>query len=157
MKRNILIILLATLLLAGCTGRDMAHINQSMEAESLFKGWPLPDQYEYYFHGTKLKPIAFLALDKTYSMESEFWTRIFPTSQMREFWQEEIQRMWLGLDDDFRGMEIVASDNQRVGYIYTRYYWVTAWSAESGSKTMIIPPPQPSSNQNQPGFENKGR
>lgn len=141
------------LLLSGCVGRNMAHINDSMEAEQLFTSWPLPDQYEYYYYGRDLGPIAFLALDKSYELQSEFWTRIFPTIKMKEFWQGEFKTRYLTNDNEFKGKEIMSSDNKRIGMMYTRNYWVTAWFNEPETNQIVIPPPEPSPAQSRPGAD----
>ncbi|WP_163335688.1 hypothetical protein [Desulfopila sp. IMCC35008] len=158
MKNRIVLtlILALTLLLSqnGCVSRNMANINDSMEAEQLFTGWPLPEQYEYYYYGRELSPIAFLALDKNYTLQSDFWTRIFPTIKMKEFWQGEFTIRNLRLDNEFKGKEILSKDNKRIGMIYTRNYWVTAWFNESETHQIVIPPPEPSPAQSRPGADN---
>jgi hypothetical protein len=154
-NRTILILgLVLALLVSGCVSRNMAKIKDSMEAKQLFTGWPLPDQYEYYFYGRNIGPVAFLALDKNYELQSEFWTRIFPTIKMKEFWQGEFKTRHFINDNEFKGKEILSVDNKRIGMMYTRKYWVTAWFKEPGSKQIIIPPPEPSPAQSRPGADN---
>ena len=140
----ILICLAAALLLiqTGCAKRDMADINKSMKAEETFTSWPLSEQYEYYYAGRELEPIAFLALHKDYTIESQFWTRIFPTVKMKEFWRNQFNIKLLSSSTEFKGFEITLSSGEHVGMVYSRYYWVTAWPLEPGSNQMVIPPPE---------------
>lgn len=147
------LVLTLLLSLSSCVSRNMAHINDSMEAEQLFTGWPLPEQYEYYYYGRELTPIAFLALDKNYKLQSEFWTRIFPTIKMREFWQGNFKIRHLTGDKEFKGKEIMSENNKRIGMIYTRNHWVTAWFNEPDTNQIVIPPPEPSPSQSRPGAD----
>ena len=144
------------LLLGGCTGRDMVHVNRSMKAETIFQSWPLPEEYDYYYYGRDISPEAFLALDKQFTMQSDFWKKIFPTIRMREFWKDEFKTRWMGIDNDFRGMELISSDNRKIGLIYTKNYWVTAWFPEPGSNLVTIPPPEPAPSQSRPGKDASG-
>ncbi len=153
LTHNILLIIAATLLLlqTGCVKRDMADVNRSMKAEEIITGWPLPDEYEYYYYGRDITPIAFLALHKDFTIESKFWTKISPTEKMKEFWREEFKMKLLHSTTEFRGSEITTSDGKHVGMMYSRYYWITAWPEEPGSNKMVIPPPELAPNQERPG------
>lgn len=139
---------------SGCVSRNMAQINDSIEAEQLFTGWPLPEQYEYYYYGRELSPTAFLALDKSYTLKSEFWTQISPTIKIKELWEGEFTTRHFTREKEFRGKEILSMDNKRIGMIYTRNHWVTAWFNEPGTNQIVIPPPEPSPSQSRPGADN---
>ena len=141
---NFLLITAVALLLlqTGCAKRDMADVNNSMKAEEFFTSWPLPEQYEYYYAGRDIKPTAFLALHKDYTLDSKFWTKITPTEEMKETWKDEFSMKVLTTTTEFKGFEVALSSGEHVGMVYSRNYWVTAWPLEPGSKQMVIPPPE---------------
>lgn len=151
MKKIHLFMLTAVIavLLSGCTAREMATVNNSLQAEEFFQAWPLSEQYDYYYYGTTLQPIAYLALNRNFTMESKFWTKITPTREMIDHWKSEFDTKILYSMNEFKGKEILSPQSTQIGLVYTRYYWVTAWFAEPNSNQVIIPPPEPSPEQPQ--------
>ena len=149
-KSHILLLFTAlTFLLSGCVAREMATVNSSLKAEEFFQAWPLAENYQYYYYGRNIEPIAYLALNKEFTMDSQFWTPITPTPEMIERWKSEFNTKFLYSKNEFKGKEILSPQARQIGLVYTRYYWVTAWMAEPGSKKVIIPPPDLSPQQPQ--------
>lgn len=138
-----------TLILPGCAStRDMARVVHSVEAEGAFfdKG---TDTYNYYvYDGPGSRSVAYLAVDKKYTLTSEFW---YETAMSKTLWQEIYrdrpfmqERM---MEDNYRAKAIVSRDSQPIGYMLTRYYLTFAWFPEPGSTTLIVPPPELSGQQ----------
>ena len=145
MKSLVVLLLatLATLTLGGCGSRDMAAVNSSTLAEKMFTGGKVSPHFTYYYYGPKSHPTALLALDRDYTIDSEFWTRIDLTDQELQQWLRDFRANTLAPGSAYRGREIVSPHSRVIGYVYSRYYWVTAWFQDPRSNVVVIPPPQP--------------
>jgi len=143
MKRYLFLLLAALLLpvFSGCaTNRDMARIVYSPQAEGDFFDHGGAEKYNYYvYEGPGSRTVAYLALDKKYTLQSQFW---YQTALSKAIWQE------VGRDTDYMGRfdywfrEITTSDSQTIGYLVSRYHQLFAWFVEPGSTTVVVPPPE---------------
>lgn len=144
--KNCLLLLLAAsllLLLTGCgTTRDMAKVRSSAEAEQLFFNEGVASQYNYYYYGTGEKPIALLALDKNYILQSQFWHETKMTDAMRQNWADLFTDNVFRSGTEYRGKEIVSPQSVTIGYVLSSYHWVTAWFDTPNSPVITIPPPE---------------
>lgn len=137
--------MLLTLLLFIATGcasnRDMATVRISQQAQGDFFQSDNSDNYNYYSYSDGSTPVAYLALDKRYTIQSEFW---YPTEMNQAFWTGIFkERRDIFSDyDNYRASEIISSQSEVIGYVITRFYWVTAWFAEPGSNVITVPPPE---------------
>lgn len=134
---------LAISLIGGCASRDMATVNSSAMAEKIFASGKVSPQYDYYYYGRESDPIALLALEKDYTIDSEFWTRVELTEQMLREWSKIFRGSQLRTGSRYRGHEIVSPRSKVIGFVYSRYYWITAWFRDPNSNVVIIPRPEP--------------
>lgn len=151
MQKYIFFLLASSLLFlfTGCAStRDMARVNNSLKAEGQFLN-ENPSSYNFYYYSEGGKTIAYLALDKKYILQSKFW---YKTDMNAALWIDAFRETDFpyGEYDDFQGKEIVSSGSEIIGYVITRYYWVTAWFTEPGSTVITIPPPSRSGSQRDP-------
>lgn len=151
MKRQICFILLMIVGLSSCADRQYLQVQLNREVERIFReGTMLPD-YTYYYNGPESEPIALLALDKRYQLNSEFWTRCEDNDARYSGWIKDFIRLNGDFDDlnyvriDYKGNEILSETNERIGMVYSRYDWIITWRGEGNE--LIIPPPQPSTSQ----------
>jgi hypothetical protein len=151
MKKHILVLLVATvvLLLTGCAGRDNAEIRRSLEGQgSFFEQQNSKEDYNYYSYNNGSYLIAYLALNKKYTLESKFWQ---PTKLNAAMWaalpQNQNSDYAMSLNNQYLGMVITSPQSEVIGYIYTRYYRISAWFADPNSPVLTITPPARSSQQ----------
>lgn len=149
MNKGILPILagIIAVMLSSCTpGRDYAAVKSNLEVERIFKTEKLLPQYKYYFNGPESIPRALLALDRNYILKSQFWHEFDSNEQMQK-WIRHFDQTYGELDDieyvkvDYRGIDILGTDRQRIGMVYTRFHWVVAWSGEENSVYVLQPEP----------------
>ena len=148
MKRYILFLLaVSVLLLPGCaSNRDSAKLLYTTEAEGSFLDNNGATKYNYYvYNGSGDRPAAYLALDKKYSFDSQFW---YPTNMSGTLWKEIYHSTGFFLEDDYQAKVILSSEGEKIGYMLTRYYMAFAWLAEPGSSVVVVPPPKLSPGQN---------
>ncbi|SHO49065.1 hypothetical protein [Desulfopila aestuarii] len=148
MNRYIIYLLaISILVLPGCaSNRDMGRLIYSSEAEGPFLDDNGTAKYNYYvYNGSGERPVAYLALDKKYSFNSQFW---YPTKMSGTLWREIYHSTEFFREDDYQAKVILSSQAEKIGYMLTRYYMVTAWLAEPGSSVVIVPPPRLSPGQN---------
>ena len=141
MNRCVLL-LIATLmlLLPGCaTTRDTAKFMYRADAEGAFLDNGGAEKYNYYvYNGSGERSAAYLALDKKYSFQSQFW---YPTRMNATLWREIYHSTAFLREDDYQAKVILSSQSETIGYMLTRYYQVFAWLAEPGSSIVVVPPP----------------
>lgn len=152
---NLLVIVVVGLMFTGCaaTNREYARVHKTLEVDRLFRQGIMYPQYRYFYNGPASEPIALLALDRSYSFSSRFWTEFDDESQLRN-WMEDFRRLTGDWDDieyvviDYEGSEILSRENARIGMAYSRYDWIVVWWGEGGE--LVIPPPRPSNSQRGP-------
>lgn len=134
-----LLILPLTALLTGCAlNRDMTRVIYSAEAKGQFFDRNGGDKYNFYTYWEGSEPIAYLALDKKYQLQGRFW---YETAMSAGIWKDLPNQRSERAYERYLGMEIVSSQSEPIGYVYSKYHWVTAWFVEPGSTTVTIPPP----------------
>lgn len=141
MNRYLLFLLaVATLLFTGCaSNRDMARLMYSTEAEGGFLDGGGVKNYNYYvYNGSGERPVAYLALDKKYTLESQFW---YPTGMSPALWKEYYRSADFLREDNYQARVILSSQSEKIGFMITRYYMAFAWLVEPGSSTVVVPPP----------------
>lgn len=127
-------------LLTGCAlNRDMARVSYSARAEGQFFEGDGGDTYNFYSYWEGSKPVAYLALDKKYQLQGRFW---YETAMSAGIWKDLQKYRSLNSHEQYRGLEILSSRSEPIGYVLTKYHWVTAWFAEPGTTTVTIPPPE---------------
>jgi hypothetical protein len=144
------------LLAAGCSAtRDYARVQRNMDVRTTFRAGEMVSGYRYYYNGPTSEPRALLALDQRYELKSQFWHPIESNGQLRS-WIAEFDRLFGEFDDvemvmiDYKGYEILAKDNTRIGMLYSRYDWVVVWWGEGN--TLYVTQPEPGGNQRAPFF-----
>jgi hypothetical protein len=136
------------LLLTGCAlNRDNARVIYSAKAEGQFFDRNGGKNYNFYTYWEGSEPIAYLALDKKYQLQGRFW---YETAMSAGIWKDLPNQRSERYFDRYLGMEIVSPQSEPIGYVYSKYHWVTAWFAEPGSTTVTIPPPERSGLQPDP-------
>lgn len=147
------VVVLATL--NGCTAnRKVALVRNSVEAEKFFFNDTASVNFNYFYYGPERKPIALLALDKRYTIESEFWTKAdFNGPALQNMPGKPGHTFLLGTE--YRGQEIVSPNSETIGMVYSRYYWVTAWFDKENDTKITIPPPELS--RSQPDYSRRNR
>lgn len=148
--------LLLSLGLSGCAAkRDYAKVRRNFGVEKFFRSGELLPQYRYYYNGPAAEPVALMALDRQYTLRSQFWHEFTSGYQMQQ-WVKDFDRLFGHFDDigyvsiNYRGAEIISRDNQRVGMIYSKYDWVVVWWGEGNE--IYVTQPEPSGNQRLPLF-----
>lgn len=138
-------------LTAGCgPARDYAPVAMSYQVEREFKSGQLQPEYRYYYNGPSAEPTALLALKKDYVLASEFWHEFKVSAQLTD-WVENFPGKFGEIDDieyiqiKYRGMEISGHGGERIGMLYTKYYYVVAWWGEGNR--LIVTQPEPSGSQ----------
>jgi hypothetical protein len=158
MKKSLLPLLIFSLLLmlSNCVStRDMAQVRNSAEAERMFFNGQVADKYNYYYYGPENKPIALLALNKNYSIQSQFWHATSLDNSTLQNWVALFENDLFKDESEYRGREIVSPQSQTIGLVLSRYYWVTAWFEDADSSIITIPPPELT--QQQPDYNSKFR
>ncbi|WP_163337008.1 hypothetical protein [Desulfopila sp. IMCC35008] len=151
MKRLTYCVFLLVMGLSGCADRQFLAVRVNHEVERVFREGTMLPNYTYYYNGPENEPIALLALDKRYQLNSEFWTRCEENDARYPGWIKEFIRLNGDFDDinyvriDYKGNEILSETNERIGMVYSRYDWIVTWRGEGNE--LIIPPPQPSTSQ----------
>lgn len=142
------LIMILLLVISSCSvSRQMATTRNISNAENLFLSeQPSPD-YTFYYYGRIDQPIALLALDKNYSINSEFWTITDINETHRQKWQYHIENSYFRYGSYYKGKEIVSKQSATIGVVLSRYHWITAWFEEGEDTRVIIPPPELSTTQ----------
>ncbi len=138
-------------LLSGCgPAKDYARVTMNWQVDQEFKSGKLQPEYRYYFNGPSGEPTALLALRKEYQLKSEFWHEFKVGGQLKS-WVENFPGKFCEVDDieyiqiKYRGMEITGKNGERIGMLYTKYYYVVAWWGEGNQ--IIVTQPEPSGGQ----------
>lgn len=152
MRKYVLFMLAASLLLfaSGCAStREMAKVINSAKAEGQFFAEEGRSKYNFYYYAEGSTPIAYLALDKKYQLQSEFWYEIAMSAGA---WRDALNDRPFPFDeyDPYRAKEIISSESETIGFVLSRYYWITAWFNEPGSTIITVPPPERSGLQRNP-------
>lgn len=148
--KNVLLLSLTvlTLVLTGCGNqRNMATVTTAPEAEQIFLQPDTQENYTFYAHGPDAEPIALLALEKNYRLQSDFWFALKPNEASRKRWANLVHDSSYRSGSEYRGVRIASAEAVTVGYILSNYHWITAWFDEEDSTTVIIPPPELSGQQ----------
>lgn len=132
--------LLLALLLSGCAStRDNAKFYYRAEAEGAFLDDGGVKNYNFYvYNGEGERPVAYLALNKKYTLDTRFW---YKTAMSSALWREAYNSTEFLKEDDYRARAIISSESETIGYMITRYYQLFAWFPKPGDSTVIIPPP----------------
>jgi hypothetical protein len=144
MNKNMVILLIASLalLISSCvTTRNMANVRISNEADEQFFNRELVPNFNYFYYGPDHKPIAFLALDKNYSLESQFWHKTEPTDATLKQWANLFRKSVFFQGSSFRSWEIVSPESESIGLVLSRHHLVTAWFEDKNRNVITIPPP----------------
>lgn len=150
-RRVLCLVVLAMVTLSGCAGREYLHVRLNHEVENVFRQDGMLPEYAYFYNGPESEPIALLAVDKRYSLASEFWTPMKDGDARYQGWINLFKRINGDYDDiayiriDYRGSEILSETGERIGMAYSRYDWIVSWRGEGNR--LVIPPPQPSPSQ----------
>lgn len=151
---RVFLILAVGITVSGCAAdREYARMHVTLEVDSLFRQGTMLPQYRYFYNGPKSEPIALLALDRSCSFTSKFWTE-FDDERQLQVWIREFQRLTGDWDDieyvryDYQGIEILGKEHERIGMAYSRYHWLVAWWGDDGE--LVIPSPSPSKIQRGP-------
>lgn len=138
-----LLVILMLLSVSGCgTPRNVATIRNSEGVEQSFVNPEVSSEYNYYYNGPDDEPIAYLALKKEYRLQSNFWFALKLNAAAQK------RMAALVLDDSFRsgsdyiGKEIVSPDAVHIGFVLTKYHWITAWFDEADDHLIVVAPPQ---------------
>lgn len=149
--RTLVLCIPAALLLflqGGCGApRQMAKVISNIEAEQIFLSPETNGEYTFYAFGPEAEPVALLALDHRYRLESRFWFPLKPTEAIRKDWAALVREKTFRNGSEFRGKKILSPEGETVGFVLSSYHRVTAWFAEPGSPTVTIPPPELAGNQ----------
>lgn len=138
-----LLLLCLALLGAGCASiQNRASVNTSSKAAELFLSGVAAPGYTYYFYGRTSDPIAMLALDTDFTINSQFWTPVEVTDSLPEHWSRTFNKGMTPTRSPYKGIEIIAPDSTSIGLVYSRYYRVTAWFEDPASNVVTIPPPE---------------
>lgn len=160
MNRQICFLLLLIIGVSGCADRQYLKVRMNHDVERIFREGTMQPDYAYFYNGPESEPIALLALDKRYQLNSEFWTRCEDNDARYPGWIEEFIRLNGDFDDfnyvriDYKGNEILSETNERIGMVYSRYDWIVTWRGEGNE--LVIPPPQPSASQHPPHMMRRG-
>lgn len=138
--RHIIPMVLALLLLVGCAGnRNMARMVYTAEAEGAFFDSRGSKSFNYFvYDGPGSRPVAYLALEKQYTLQSEFWRS---TAMSKSLWSEVYRDPVFFGEERYQAKAIVATSGETIGYMITRYYFATAWFADDTKTTVVVPPP----------------
>jgi len=139
-RRFIFLLVLLALLLSGCaTTRDNAKFYFRTEAEGAFLDDGGVKNYNFYvYNGEGERPVAYLALNKKYTLDTRFW---YKTAMSSALWKEAYNSTTFFKEDDYKARAIISSQAETIGYMITRYYQLFAWFSKPGNSTIIIPPP----------------
>lgn len=144
--RTTIICMAAALLMflqGGCGApRQMAKVIGDTEAEQIFLSPEPREDYTFYAYGPEAEPIALLALDQRYRLESRFWFPLKPTAAVRKDWAALVRGRSFRNGSEFRGKKLLSPEGETVGFVLSSYHRVTAWFAEPGSPIVTIPPPE---------------
>lgn len=132
-------------LLTGCAYSDRYNAKVRLDGDIQQQFFEQEDiaKYNFYYYGREHKPTAILALDKNYTLQSQFWFPKEPTEQQLQDWSRIVSRSTIHPTNEYRGKEILSPKSDRIGMVISRYYWVTAWFNDPESKRITIPPPEP--------------
>lgn len=131
------------LLFGGCgVSRNMATINNSSDAEPFFFDQESSSAYNLYYHGPDDEPIAYLALQKDYRLQSDFWFTLRMNEAVRKRMTDLVADSSFRRGSEYIGKEIIAPGGETISYILTSYHWVTAWFDEADPGMITIPPPE---------------
>lgn len=150
--RGSIIVFLALLtVLGGCgPARDYARLSMNYQVEQEFQRGQLLPGYRYYFNGPTGEPTALLALKREYQLSSDLWHEFKVNAQLTS-WMKTFAENFGKVDDieyvtiNYRGFEIRGEGGERIGMLYTKYYWVVAWWVDGNR--LIVTQPEPSGGQ----------
>jgi hypothetical protein len=143
--RQFMIIAFTLLLLTGCAGNRVMY---NAEAEGAFFDSRGSDNFSYFvYEGPGSRTVAYLALDKRYTLQTQFWSK---TAMNKALWNETYRDMGYKGFENYQARSIVATSGEILGYLITRYYYVTAWFVDDTKTTVVVPPPQRSPQQGSP-------
>lgn len=139
-----LFIIAISVILSGCApARNMALVNTSAEPYRIFTNPQPEDEYRLYYHGPDDEPIAYLALQPAYRLESDFWFPLKMNPAMQKRITDQVRTDSFRRGSEFLGTQIVAPQNgETIGFVLSSYHRVTAWFNDQEDKTVIIPPPE---------------
>jgi|GEM_PF-1758850 len=150
-RGSILFVLALLTVLSGCgPARDYARVSMNSQVEQEFRRGQLLPGYRYYFNGPTGEPTALLALKREYQLRSDFWHEFKVNAQLAS-WMETFSYNFGRVDDieyitiNYRGFEIRGERGERIGMLYTKYYWVVAWWVEGNQ--LVVTQPEPSGGQ----------
>lgn len=129
MKHNSLMICLAVfgLLLSSCaTQNPRGTIKISNDVTSIFWNAEVNPDYNYFYHGVYVSPDTIMGIDKTYTVQSKFWTAI-------DLDKEELQKLVTAMNREpvdhsfassfmgrFQGAYVLDPDGKTIGMWYSK-------------------------------------
>lgn len=136
------------LIISSCgVPRNMATMNNSSGVLEFFLNEEISSDHNFYYHGPDDEPIAYLALQKGYTLQSDFWFALRMNGAVQKRIGSLVDDSSFRRGSEYIGKEIVTPEKETIGVILTSYHWVTAWFDEADGTLIIIPPPELSQSQ----------
>ena len=153
------LLLACAALVSSCAATSLQNggtIRESGEITRKYRALTIDPNYNYYWSGTELNPDAIMGIDKTLTVQSEYWHLIDLDEEQLQYWVTWGDRQFR--DDGFSnryfgrymGAYILDSEGKVVGDWYSKKDWGIF---EFPGDNVIIPHPP----RNRPGSEFRKR
>ncbi len=131
----VLCLLVSLLALTGCVSGTYGKLKTNETLMGQYKDKTLPGDYQYYYCGRSGLPYAVVGIDRDYSFDEKFWSKIEST--------EDIYLKIRNLNDHSWGStimfskEILGPDGKKIG-IWFSYYNTTPVKVDSQTNSVAV-------------------
>ena len=129
---------------AGCTAlfKNYGTIALNDEVKNAFENYRIDPDLNYYFSGSESYPTALIGLNKSYTLDSEFWRKIEVTPAVLRNLVSSMQKKAESLSRFQYGFAILDDKGRQIGIWYSILDVRTFVKMEDEKTVIINTPPQ---------------
>jgi hypothetical protein len=147
-----LIFIFMMIFLVSCAASS-AHFRRMVSASQDFETYHLLPDHQYYYSGHPSKPVAIIALEKGYRLDSPHWKAVDPDTRQLRTWMERMTtQTGAEYNTEPNGAYILNNQGARIGSWYS--VWELPQLAFKSDKVITVSRPNtifPHSNRNPGG------
>ncbi len=124
------VLLAITLLVSSCAAKyPRTTIKEDHAVTSIFRSATINPNYNYFYYGIFLEPDSIMGIDKSYSVQTRFWTPLELSKEQLQTWIVALDRVpedytfasrYMGR---YQGAHILDPQGRRIGMWYSKLDW----------------------------------
>jgi hypothetical protein len=127
----------------GCAGflKGYGAINPDRSVTKAFETFQINPNYNYYYTGSDVYPIALIGLDKKFKIEPDLWKKLEPVPKDFKDMISQMQSRALSMGQIQHGFSILDDQGRPIGVWYSILIATTSLTVKDDGTVVIYQPP----------------